>query len=78
MEEKKFKVLATELAKGLKTEAGLNQFSLLLTKLTVKTAINAELADHLGHEKNSPKQAQPLVMANHQKRFSPTDKSYMD
>ncbi|UIA93754.1 IS256 family transposase [Erwinia tracheiphila] len=55
MDEKKLKALAAELAKGLKTEAGLNQFSRMLTKLTVETALNAELTDHLGHEKNAPK-----------------------
>lgn len=55
MDEKKLKALAAELAKGLKTEADLNQFSRLLTKLTVETALNAELTDHLGHEKNAPK-----------------------
>ncbi|EGI5252659.1 IS256 family transposase, partial [Salmonella enterica subsp. enterica serovar Brunei] len=42
-------------AKGLKTEADLNQFSRMLTKLTVETALNAELTDHFGHEKNAPK-----------------------
>ncbi|EAY2467842.1 IS256 family transposase [Salmonella enterica] len=55
MDEKKLKVLSAELAKGLKTEADLNQFSRMLTKLTVETALNAELTDHLGHEKNAPK-----------------------
>ncbi|CNE91563.1 transposase [Yersinia similis] len=55
MDEKKLKALATELAKGLKTEADLNQFSRMMTKLTVETALNAELTDHLGHEKNTPK-----------------------
>ncbi|AXF78537.1 IS256 family transposase [Erwinia tracheiphila] len=55
MDEKKLKSLAAELAKGLKTEADLNQFSRMLTKLTVETARNAELTDHLGHEKNAPK-----------------------
>ncbi|WP_407274929.1 IS256 family transposase [Dickeya ananatis] len=55
MDEKKLKALATELAKGLKTEADLNQFSRMLTKLTVETALNAELTDHLGYEKNTPK-----------------------
>ncbi|SPX22241.1 transposase [Escherichia coli] len=44
----KLKALAAELAKGLKTEADLNQFSRMLTKLTVETALNAELTDHLG------------------------------
>ncbi|EIL4828689.1 IS256 family transposase, partial [Salmonella enterica] len=55
MDEKKLKALAAELAKGLKTEADLNQLSRMLTKLTVETALNAELTDHLGHEKNAPK-----------------------
>lgn len=55
MDENKLKALAAELAKGLKTEADLNQFSRMLTKLTVETALNAELTDHLGHEKNAPK-----------------------
>lgn len=27
----------------------------MLTKLTVETALNAELSEHLGHEKNAPK-----------------------
>ena len=43
MDEKKLKALAAELAKGLKTEADLNAFSRMLTKLTVETALNAEL-----------------------------------
>ncbi|WP_323109721.1 IS256 family transposase [Pectobacterium carotovorum] len=55
MDEKKLKALAAELAKGLKTEADLNAFSRMLTKFTVETALNAELTDHLGHEKNAPK-----------------------
>lgn len=57
MDEKKLQALATELAKGIKTEADLNQFSRMLTKLTVETALNAELTDHLGHEKTRLKPA---------------------
>ncbi len=55
MDEKKLKALAAEFAKGIKTEADLNQFTRMLTKLTVETALNAELTEHLGHEKNSTK-----------------------
>ena len=55
MDDKKLRAIAAELAKGLKTKADLNQFSRMLTKLTVETALNAELTDHLGHEKNAPK-----------------------
>lgn len=55
MDEKILEALADELAKGLKTEADLNAFSRMLTKLTVETALNAELTGHLGHEKNALK-----------------------
>jgi len=55
MDEKKLKALPTKLAKGIKTEADLNQFSCILMTLTVETALNAELTDQLGHEKNAPK-----------------------
>lgn len=44
-----------EFAKGIKTEDDLNQFTRLLTKLTVETALNVELTEHLGHEKNARK-----------------------
>lgn len=53
MDEKKLKVLETELAKGLKIENDLNQFTRILKKLTIEIALNAGLIDHLGHEKNT-------------------------
>lgn len=52
MEEKALRVLATQLAKNIKTEADLKALTKALTKLTVETALNAELTDHLGYEKN--------------------------
>ncbi len=55
MNEQKLKDLAAEFAKGIKTEEDLNQFTRLLTKITVETALNAELTEHLGHEKNARK-----------------------
>ena len=55
MNEQKLKDLAAEFAKGIKTEDDLNQFTRLLTKRTVETALNAELTEHLGHEKNARK-----------------------
>lgn len=55
MDEKKLKALTAELAKSLKTEDDLNQLSMMLKKFTVETALNAELTDHLGHEKNASK-----------------------
>ncbi|GAS61486.1 hypothetical protein NGUA38_00024 [Salmonella enterica] len=66
MDENKLKALAAELAKSLKTKADLNQFSQMLTKLTVETALNAELTDHPGHEKNMHNKAQTSVMATRQ------------
>src|SRR5690606_25307117 len=55
MNEQKLKDLAAEFAKGIKTQDDLNQFTRLLTKLTVETALNAALTEHLGHEKNARK-----------------------
>ncbi len=55
MNEQQLKDLVVEFAKGIKTEDDLNQFTRLLTKLTVETALNAELTEHLGHEKNARK-----------------------
>ena len=54
MEHSQLMGLATELAKSLKTDADLNAFTKALKKLTVETALNAELTAHLGHERNQP------------------------
>lgn len=53
MGREKLKALAKELAKDIKTEADLNMLSRELVKLTVETALNAELTEHLGYEKHS-------------------------
>ncbi len=53
MKDEVMLALAKEFAKNLKTEADLNNFSKALKKLTVETALNAELTEHLGYEKNS-------------------------
>lgn len=45
--------LASELAKGIKTQADLNALSRQLIKLTVETALNAELTEHLGYDKHA-------------------------
>ena len=51
LKEQKLKDLVAEFAKSIKTEDDLNQFSRLLTKLTVLAALNAGLTLHLGHER---------------------------
>lgn len=54
VDEKKLKALAAELAKHVKTEKDLGNLSAMLTKLTVETALNAELDEHLGYAKHAP------------------------
>jgi putative transposase len=44
-----------ELAKNIKTEADLKALTKILNNLTVETALNAELTEHLGHEKHNSK-----------------------
>ena len=47
--------LATELAKGVKTESDLSGPLGELMKLTLEKALNAEMDNHLGYEKHSVK-----------------------
>lgn len=53
MDDKKLAELAKELAKNVKTQDDLANLSRKLLKMTVETALNAELEDHLGYPKNS-------------------------
>jgi transposase-like protein len=54
MNKKELQAIAQAAAKNIKTEADLNEFRQMLTKITVETALNAELDDHLGFDKHSP------------------------
>ena len=54
MDQDKLKALAAELAKDIKSEKDLGALTQQLVKLTVETALNAELNEHLGYEKHSP------------------------
>ncbi len=54
MNQEKLKALAAELAKDLKSEKDLGTLTQQLVKLTVETALNAELDEHLGYEKHDP------------------------
>ena len=54
MNKKELQAFAREVAKGLKTEKDLNEFSQMLTKVTVEAALNAELEDHLGYARRAP------------------------
>ena len=48
MNKKELQAIAQAAAKNIKTEEDLNVFRQMLTKITVETALNAELEDHLG------------------------------
>lgn len=55
MNREELEAFAREAAKSLKTEKDLNDFSRMLSKITVEAALNAELEEHLGygrHEKH--------------------------
>lgn len=54
MNEKEMRALAAQLAKNLKTEKDLSDFSRQLKKMTVEAALGAEMEDHLGYAKHSP------------------------
>src|SRR5699024_6164414 len=53
MDQDQLKAMAAELAKGIKTEKDLSTLTQQLVKLTVETALNAELDEHLGYEKHA-------------------------
>jgi transposase-like protein len=53
VDEDLIRQLAKKIAKDVKTEADLGDFSKLLKKIVVETALDAELTDHLGYDKHS-------------------------
>ncbi len=54
MDKKALEAFAREAAKSIKTPSDLDDFRKMLTKVTVETALNAELDEHLGYEKHAP------------------------
>ncbi len=52
MNKKELKAFAREAAKNIKSEKDLNNFSQILTKITVEAALNAELDEHLSYHKH--------------------------
>ena len=57
MNKEQLEAFAREAAKTIKTESELNDFRQMLTKVTVETALIAELDDHFGYEKHTPKES---------------------
>jgi len=52
MDKQQLEAFAREAAKSIRTESDLNDFRQMLTKITVETALNAELDEHLGYDKH--------------------------
>jgi putative transposase len=52
MDKKALQAFAKEAAKSLKTPEDLNEFSRMLTKVSVEAALNAELDEHLGYDRH--------------------------
>ncbi|HBQ40387.1 MAG TPA: IS256 family transposase [Halieaceae bacterium] len=52
MKKEELQAIAQAAAKNIKTEADLNEFRQMLTKITVEAALNAEIDDHLGYSKH--------------------------
>ncbi|PWY34555.1 IS256 family transposase [Vibrio vulnificus] len=52
MDKKALEAFAREAAKSIKTESDLDDFRKMLTKVTIETALNAELDEHLGYQKH--------------------------
>jgi len=52
MNKEEIERFAREAAKGIKTEQDLSEFSQMLTKVVIETALNAELDEHLGYERH--------------------------
>jgi putative transposase len=54
MNKKELQAIAQAAANNIKTEADLNEFRQMLTKITVETALNTELDDYLGCARHEP------------------------
>ncbi|VAW51479.1 Mobile element protein, partial [hydrothermal vent metagenome] len=52
MKKEDLLAIAKEAAKNIKTEHDLSQLTKMLSKITIEAALNAELDDHLGYDKN--------------------------
>lgn len=58
MNKKELEAIAQAAAKNIKTEEDLNEFRQMLTKITVETALNAEIDDHLGYSRHEQSDAE--------------------
>ena len=52
MKKEELLAIAQAAAKNIKTEHDLNELRSMLTKITIETALNAELDEHLGYDQH--------------------------
>jgi len=76
MNKKELEAFARKAAKTIKTEKDLCDFSQMLTKITVETALSAELDDHLGYDKHQPSSANNSRNGYSSKRLITEDGSF--
>jgi hypothetical protein len=65
MKNKELHAIAQAAAKNIKSEADLNEFRQMLTKITVEAALNAELDEHLGFSRHEQSEGE-----NHRNGYS--------
>ena len=65
MDKKALEAFAREAAKSIKSPSDLDDFRKMLTKVTVETALNTELNEHLGYEKTHQLTMVTVKMATH-------------
>lgn len=71
MNHDEIKAIAQATTKNIKTEADLNDFRQMLTKITVETALNAELDDHLGYSRHELSEKTTAAMALQARPYRP-------
>ncbi len=54
VDDERLKAMAKELVTGMKTDADLSAVMRQLTKMTIETALEAEMDEHLGYVKYDP------------------------
>ena len=77
MDRKALEQFAKAAAQSIKTEADLEDFRKILTKVTVETALNAELDTHLGSAKH-PKKPTPNSRNGYTPKRLKTDDGTLD
>lgn len=73
MNKQQLEAFAREAAKSIKTESDLSDFTQMLSKVAIETALNAELDEHLGYEKNARNPSDNKRNGSSSKRLKTSD-----